>query len=621
MKKLLVNVLTKVLYKKFMNKTLFVDFSNILTFRQKALIGIFLFSQFVLGMLDFIGVLSIGLIVGISISNNTGTIINSNFLGLIEFLETYGLSANEQLGFLSLSVVCILLIKTFLSMYLIRKIMFFMGQITTELSKNLITEIFKRPLTYLTSSTSQKQIFTVTRGVDYLILFVLAPAIILFSDFLILLVFVIGLITIDPIMLLILVTILGFTGFLTFNRLNRRSRYLGVKSANLNIQVNDKVSESLNLYREILVRNAAQYYVNSISTLRNNLSKSTAEFNLIPYISKYVLEGTVVLIVVTFALLQFVLGNAYFGATNLVVFLAAFTRVIPIVLRVQQSIVTISGSIGMAMPTLALIRELKLSTSKDKDFYLIKKEQKNFIPVVSLKSVNFSYDQQGNFQLKNFNLEIPQGERVAIVGPSGSGKSTLLDLILGMIQPISGSVLISNESPGNAFSKWPGKIAYVPQSVGLVNGSILENILFGFNLKDYSDLEIEKVVSKSALSDLIKNSQFGLQSNIGENGVRLSAGQKQRLGIARAFITNPSLIIFDEATSALDSITEDIVSTAIQSLDDSVTVITVAHRLSTVKNADRIIYLEGGSIVSQGSFLEVRSNVPSFDKQAKLMGL
>jgi ABC-type multidrug transport system fused ATPase/permease subunit len=213
------------------------------------------------------------------------------------------------------------------------------------------------------------------------------------------------------------------------------------------------------------------------------------------------------------------------------------------------------------------------------------------------------------------------GEKIAIVGPSGSGKSTLIDLILGILRPDSGQILISGKAPIDSFSIWPGETAYVPQKVGIIDGSILENLTFGFSVEKLSMDQIQSAIAKSALTEFISEHPQGLDAQVGEKGSRLSAGQRQRLGIARALITNPKLLILDEATSALDGITEEIISTSIKNLGASTTVIMIAHRLSTVQNADRVIYIESGMIVSQGSFQEVRMQVPDFDRQARLMGL
>jgi ABC-type bacteriocin/lantibiotic exporter with double-glycine peptidase domain len=218
-------------------------------------------------------------------------------------------------------------------------------------------------------------------------------------------------------------------------------------------------------------------------------------------------------------------------------------------------------------------------------------------------------------------LEIRAGSIVAIVGPSGAGKSTLTDLILGLLTPKSGSVSISGYEPSKAIAKWPGQIAYVPQEVRIFDGSLAENITQGYSPEEIMGFDLMDTLQDSALTELFRTSLDGFAVELGTKGARLSGGQIQRVGIARALLTKPKLIVFDEATSALDADTESIITETLAKLRGNTTVVIVAHRLSTVLNADSVIYLQEGQIVAEGSFGEVRAKVPDFDRQAQLMGL
>ena len=528
---------------------------------------------------------------------------------------------NQQIGILGFLVVAIFLLKTTLSIVLTKKIMMFMGNIATELSAKLIADTLQRPLLFLESETSQKRLFAITRGVDYLTLFVMAPAVVFLADASILIVFAFGLLIVQPIMTIISAAIFGILGYFIYKKLHTRSGYLGNISATFNIEISEKITEAFDLYREIVVRNGRNYYINEVTSLRKKLALSTAEFNLIPYIGKYVIEATVIFAAVILTITQFLVNNAVSGITTLTVFLAASTRIAPAILRVQQGTIMIKGNLGMCLPTLELMDNLNKTIKQTLEIDIEVSDDSEFLPTVSLKTLNFRYGPEEKFSIKNLNLEIRSGEKIAIVGPSGSGKSTLIDLILGILKPDSGQILISGKAPIESFSTWPGETAYVPQKVGIIDGSILENLTFGFPVDTLSIDQIKSAIAKSALTEFISEHPQGLEAQVGERGSRLSAGQRQRLGIARAFTTNPKLLILDEATSALDGITEEIISTSIKNLGQSTTVIMIAHRLSTVQGADRVIYIESGNIISQGSFQEVRIQVPDFDKQAKLMGL
>jgi ABC-type multidrug transport system fused ATPase/permease subunit len=197
----------------------------------------------------------------------------------------------------------------------------------------------------------------------------------------------------------------------------------------------------------------------------------------------------------------------------------------------------------------------------------------------------------------------------------------MVDLMIGLIKPDSGEVYVSGINPSDAISKWPGAISYVPQDISISNDSIEGNICLGFDRSDdYLDW-IQQLISASMLDDVIQDLENGISTNVGERGTKLSGGQRQRLGIARALFTNPKLIILDEATSALDAETEQFVSSSINSLRGKTTVVLIAHRLATVRNADKVCYVENGQIKGFGTFDQVRKDVPNFDHQANLLGL
>ena len=216
---------------------------------------------------------------------------------------------------------------------------------------------------------------------------------------------------------------------------------------------------------------------------------------------------------------------------------------------------------------------------------------------------------------------VKPGESVALVGSTGAGKSTLADVVLGVMEPQLGTVTISGVSPREAINRWPGAIAYVPQAVALVEGTVRENVALGLPRDLIDDALVWDALNRAHLADFLEESREGLDTKIGERGFRLSGGQRQRLGIARALYTRPKLLVLDEATSALDAETEQSIVQTLDELEGQVTTITVAHRLATVRRADQLLYLEGGRVTARGTFDEVRAQVTDFDRQAALLGL
>jgi ABC-type multidrug transport system fused ATPase/permease subunit len=218
-------------------------------------------------------------------------------------------------------------------------------------------------------------------------------------------------------------------------------------------------------------------------------------------------------------------------------------------------------------------------------------------------------------------LEIESGSSVAIVGTSGAGKTTIIDVLLGVLYPNDGQVSISNMQPLEAIAKWPGAISYVPQDIVISAGTIRENVALGYPIDVATDELVMAALKIAQLDEFVKSLPCGIDTEVGERGAKISGGQRQRLGIARAMFTQPHLLVLDEATSALDGETEASISESIRQLRGSTTVVMIAHRLSTVRDADVVVYLSDGKVVATGSFEEVRKSVPDFDRQAKLMGL
>ncbi len=323
---------------------------------------------------------------------------------------------------------------------------------------------------------------------------------------------------------------------------------------------------------------------------------------------------------VVISALQFAVQDSRHAIATLAVFLAAGTRIAPAVLRVQQGTILVKSSIGSARPTLELIDSLA-SDDISLPISSFKSDHQYFTGEVTLSNVTFSYPNAKRCALSEISIHIPAGSTCAVVGPSGSGKTTLVDLLLGMFEPHSGKVLVSNETPLESIAKFPGAIGYVPQDVTVFQGTIRENIALGYPVEDATDDRINFALEVAQLREFVAQLPDGIDTEVGPRGSKLSGGQRQRLGIARAMFTKPKLLILDESTSALDAQTELAVSEAIAAIPYEITTVIIAHRLSTVRKADQVIYLYEGVMSANGSFEQVRTKVTDFDEQAKLMGL
>ena len=209
--------------------------------------------------------------------------------------------------------------------------------------------------------------------------------------------------------------------------------------------------------------------------------------------------------------------------------------------------------------------------------------------------------------LENVSLKIPARKTVAFVGSSGSGKSTLVDIILGMLDPTEGQVVCGGRRIDSDIKSWHHQLGVVPQSVYVLPGNLKENVAFGLNHDQIDEERVLTALKYAELTELVESLPQGINEDLGQEGGRLSGGQRQRLGIARALYRNPSLLVLDEATSALDNKTEHRITQTIEHLAGEMTIIMVAHRLSTIKKADIIFFMKNGKVVSQGSFEELAS--------------
>lgn len=578
------------------------------------------FAQTLLNFLDLFGVLLVGLLSTTLIEASTSQTQTST----ITALDKLGLGSFDlktQTTALAFMAVFLLVGKTVLSIFLTRKVIFFLSRRGSRISAMLISKLVSQSLSVIQKRTSQDVIFSVTSGVEVIMLKILATGVTILSDLTLLVIMIFGLVFLDPWVAFATIALYFLIGFLLYNFMSVRASFLGRVSSEFEIQSNEKIYEVLSSFRELVVRNRRSFYAREIGDLRLRLANVTAEVNFQPFISKYVIEVAVIVGAVLLTGAQFLLFDVAQAVTTLSVFLVAGTRIAPAVLRIQQGALLIKGSIGRAQPSFKLIDELwatpDLKLISDKIHF----DYPDFSPTFNLKNVTFTYPDASQPALDNVSLNGSAGDLIAIVGGTGAGKTTLVDVLLGLLEPENGEVTVSGVAPLSAFEMWPGAVAYVPQETVVSNGTIGENVSLGFPSDSESDERVSEAIEIAQLSDFVTSLADGLNARVGERGSFLSGGQRQRLGIARAMFTKPKLLVLDEATSSLDAETELAISNAIQNLRGSMTIVLIAHRLSTVRNADVVVYLSKGKIEAVGTFMEVRKLIPNFDEQAKLMGL
>jgi ABC-type multidrug transport system fused ATPase/permease subunit len=576
--------------------------------------------QIFLSIFDLVGLILIGLLGTVVISGfQSGSIgrRESYILGLFNLEST---NIQSKVALLGLLIAIIFSTKTICSIYFTKKSLYFVSRRGAYLSSKLVTLIFSNSITKYNKFSHQEIIYSASTGISNLTTRVLANLVIVISDIALLTVLFLGLLLINPIVSISSILMFSITAYLINRIMKFKSFTLGMEEAELSVKSNEEIFEILNTYRESIVRNTRSDYISKINDQRFKLAEIEALRNFIPRLNKYLIEITMISGILFVAGLQFMINNAADAISNLAIFLATVTRIAPAVLRIQQGIFSIQSGLGNSKKTLEIIdyvfRFPNVEVVKNSPDFIYD----GFTPEVEIRNLEFSYNSIGTPVLSDVNLKIFSGEQVAIVGSSGAGKTTLVDLILGVLSPTKGIVAVSGKDPLKSISTWPGAIAYVPQDIYIVNGSIWKNVTLGLDTDAATEKQIWQALNLAKVDKLVNLLPEGLLTRIGENGYKLSGGEKQRIGIARALFTKPKLLILDEATSSLDLDTEFYVTEAMQSLRGQTTIITIAHRLSSVKNADKVVFMSNGRIKSIGTFREVRNQVPDFDLQAKLHG-
>ena len=574
-----------------------------------------------LAFLDLLGVALIGITSAILIRGLQGLTAGDQVTRFLELLNLGGLPQQNLLMLFGSGAVFFFVLKTILSVYFLRRTLGYMSVRNAQISSSLVSKMLNRPVERIFSKSIQHQIYNVTGGVEKLIGGVVTSLVLIASDLVLLLVILVGLMLVDPI--ISVGTFVVFTGiaFLLYFLLHKRVAVLNTKSAYQNIYFNQKVSEGINSFRDLFIKGGREFYVNELRKTKMQLAGYDAEIKFIPNISKYTIEVSVILGIAVISGIQFYLFDSNRAIAVISVFLAASTRIAPAIIRLQQSVISVKSGLSGAKPTFELIDELNGISELERIETVISTNHTDFSPRVKLRNLEFTYSSAAENTIQDISLEISEGKFIAFVGPSGGGKSTLIDLILGLLAPSSGSITISGLTPVDAIKKWPGSIGYVPQDVFIENSTVKENICLGFNPESVSDDLVWHALQIADLSDFVKSLEGGLSYRISDAGKNLSGGQRQRLGIARALLTKPKIVIFDEATSALDAETENRVSESILRLSGECTVIFIAHRLSVVRSADMIYYIDKGKIISQGTFEELRSINTDFNNQANFMGI
>lgn len=375
------------------------------------------------------------------------------------------------------------------------------------------------------------------------------------------------------------------------------SSRLGRQNEHYNAKLFQWINQSLGGIKELKILQREEYFIDSYKTNYKKLIWGARVNELIAALPKYIVE-TVAMVGLVFAIiikLLFGHGALETFIPQIAVFAVAAFRLLPSVGRVNayiNSIMYNKASLDMIYDDL---KEIDSEPVQEIEWQG-KKEKWIFTKGVTVEHVSYHYPDSDVEVLHDISLEIPKGKTVALIGPSGAGKTTLADIILGLLPPVSGVVRMDQHNVYENLRSWREKLGYIPQSIYLSDDTIRNNIAFGIYEAKIDDNAIWKALEKAQLKEFVQGLEKGLDTYVGDRGVRLSGGQRQRIGIARALYHDPEILVLDEATSALDSSTEQAVMESIESLQGLKTMIIIAHRLTTIKNADLVYEVSGGNV-------------------------
>ena len=577
-----------------------------------------------LAILDLIGVVVFGLIGTLAIRGIQNIAPSPRILSILGYLNLENQDFRLVLFYLTLLGSSFLVTKTILSIYITKKQIIFFNSIGASISNDILINAFNQGLNKVKQIPPQDLRFVAQHGSRALANGVLASLVTLVADAILLLVMVSILFIASPSIAITSLLMFGTFAFILHKKQESSAFKLGSTVAESSRDLDRALTEILYGFRILFVRGDLEARLKHLKEINSKFAILNAEASFLPNIGKYLLEGFLIISVLTVVGIQFLFFDAAKSIGVIAMFFVSAARVAPAVLRIQQNLLNYRANSGTVKLTISYTNRLNSEERSSQDSILERNAlmvtTMTFNPKVEVQEVDYKYDGAQEKTLTDINLVIPSGARVAIIGKSGSGKSTLVDLILGLVAPFKGWIKISGQNSVAAIKSYPGKISYLPQDTFIFQGTLRDNISLELESSATNDDFIWELLEKVKLSDRFRGG-LGLDILIGDGQIVLSGGEKQRIGLARALFSNPELLVLDEATSALDVDTENAVMQSILNLDRPLTVIAIAHRISSIASFDYIYLLDGGRVEGQGSFQELYQSNINFKNQVDFLRL
>ncbi|HEY9497791.1 MAG TPA: ABC transporter ATP-binding protein [Terrimesophilobacter sp.] len=570
------------------------------------------------GLLDVFGIVLIGVIASIAAAQlSSAGDEPTTILGFeIPHLKTV------DLFWLVVVVLLVFTVKAAIAIALTRALAFFVASVESRNAERLSAYLLNGRLDDVKKFSKADLQFAITGSMTYAFTGILNNIATLASEGFLLLVITATFFIVDPIAAVFTLAYFGVIVVIIQVFIGHSLKRAGQEAVAGTVDTMNALSDTLDTFREISVLHKQDHFIGRIAESRRRISTSDATMTFLAGMPRYVVETALILGVVLLVGQQFLSGQLAAGMATVGVFLTGGVRMMASLLPLQSAVANIKQNVEKSRSALGLLVQQRDAERAVEAAAVTQPDD----PVgadralrVLITDAGYRYPDAEQDTLHEVSLDISAGSYVAIIGPSGAGKTTLVDLILGLIAPDTGSVAIGGVEPSRLRSQAPGLISYVPQKPGLMSGTIAENIALGVPAEEIDQVRLTDAIESAFLSEFIATLPDGVNTSVGKQVDSLSGGQIQRIGVARALYSQPRLLILDEATSGLDAASEAFISASLRTLHGKVTVIVIAHRLSTVQHADVVHLLENGRVKASGDFKTVKATVPMVAEYVKLM--
>lgn len=582
---------------KFLKKILYL-----LSSREIKSAALLLVIMIVMALLEIVGIVSI--LPFITVLSNPGLIETNTILNSIYKsssligVENY----TDFLIFLGVLVLILLIISLSFKAFTIFMQVRFNEMRIFSISKKLLERYLHQPYSWFLDRNSADFAKTILSEVEKVVGNGISPLLTLISQGMVTIAIMTLLIIVEPFLTLITIFLFGLTYIVIFKFSKFFIHQIGQKNLKYNLDRFLSTSEAFGAIKQIKVGGSEQIYLDRFSIAAYNYSKTNSLIAIMSALPRYGIELVAFSVMILLILILMANVDNFNDILPIIsLFVYSGYRLIPALQGIYASI----AKITFGMPSLdKLCEDLKNTTTSD---FNECKDKITFNKTITLKNICYTYPNQSKTVLEDLSLTIPIKTKVGIIGATGSGKTTIIDIILGLLKPQKGILKIDNQIINQKNIKaWTQSLGYMPQNIYLADDTIAANIAFGIDQKKIDKDQLTKVSKIANLHDFITQElPEKYQTIVGERGVKLSGGQCQRIGIARALYHNPKVLVFDEATSALDMETEKFVMDAIRNISKDITIIMIAHRLNTLKDCDTIFKFENGKIISEGNFNQI----------------